>query len=387
MNYNQKVALLLADNPYILFKQFINDYRNVRVFDFIDKSNDSAFKSINTDYTVGKYSIIGIANYNNLYIIDRNVILNENAYRTEVCIDFDSNILGALKTMIINNQQDDDLKSILIYIKEKGYRLSCSPYLTEVAFNDYNHYKEAIYNTLLSFSIISNIDVETLKSNINFNDFLQNSNIMIEVDDRYHEIVKNRSRDIPTFLHIYILILNIFFIKHSTKKSPSFKFLSFVSIMTEKYNVYFELECNIAYSCFYSDKNDLFYNIQPNSKDKIKKLKAIAWDVFHIRNEETSMAIRNNNNSSVYLHAILTGDKGMHRVMNSNKITRMISEGGSMSVKRKNIFENNDSGVDMKCLNTLIENYYKNKSFKIGLELNELKNEIKVIENQIINMN
>lgn len=65
-----------------------------------------------------KYHLVEIANYDNLIIIDNDVINGNELIKVCHCIDFDSNIMSYLRNLIVNGEYESDFFKILTNIKK-----------------------------------------------------------------------------------------------------------------------------------------------------------------------------------------------------------------------------------------------------------------------------
>lgn len=113
-------------------------------------------------------------------------------------------------------------------------------------------------------------------------------------------------------------------------------------------------------------------------------MKALSWDIYHIRNEETAMGERNSNSAQIYLHTFLTADKGLSNVMRNNKIERMLSIDGQMKVLRLKPFEKVEDEKFNEKFNEIINQYINNKKNFIGLSESNINSKIEQLERKII---
>ncbi|MFU0761789.1 hypothetical protein [Staphylococcus pasteuri] len=388
MDNKKIIELLYSEEPVLCYENNLKTFGESRLFDFTKvfyEPSNAPFSKLDIEKTFGKYSIINLANYEKLMVIDKKTVNQNFNFLLEICVDLDSNVMGDIKDMVFDKKNNENLLNALEYCKQNNLRLSCMPYLIEMTFNDHEKKDIDIYNTLLCFSVVCNISIEELKKKKNIDEYLaENSNLLLETDARFNEMKNYYNRNVMTYKHVYILVLKMFIIYNISKKSPKNKLLEFLETMTSEYNIYFELEINVAFSYFNNDSGNIFYNIMANSKNKIKKLKALSWDVYHIRNEETAMGERNSHSAQIYLHTFLTADKGLSKVMRNNKIERMLSIDGQMKVLRVKPFEKIEDEKFIERLNDIIEQYISNKKNSIGLSENNINSKIEQLERKII---
>ncbi|HAR6840190.1 TPA: hypothetical protein I2K07_002807, partial [Staphylococcus aureus] len=194
------------------------------------------------------------------------------------------------------------------------------------------------YETILSFSIfdrISEFDFE----NRNFSRYFNDSEVILDTDDRYYHMMNIQDSNILQFQAIYLLVLMAFFIKNSSKKSAENKIVYLIQTFikeTENKLAYSELELSVIFDYINNGDNNIFKSTNLNSKNLLSKLKGIAWDLFHIRTSEDQIALRNTNSKEVFLHSIFTADKGLSNVINNYSISRMLAHEEKLYVYRDN---------------------------------------------------
>ncbi|MFI3547288.1 hypothetical protein V5G65_14720 [Mammaliicoccus sciuri] len=328
--------LLITQNPLIDYSKNKKFLEGSRLFDFDERMNERKIPKIlnNSD----KYHIVEIANYDNLIIIDNDVIKGNELIKVCQCIDFDSNIMSYLRNLIVNGEYESDFFKILTNIKKSKQQISCVPYLIENGNNIHSINKIVSYETVLSFSIfdrISQFDFE----NRNFSRYFNDSEVILDTDDRYYHMLNIQDSNILQFQSIYLLVLMAFYLKNSSKKSAENKIFYLIQNFikeTENKLAYSELELSVIFDYINNDENNIFKSTNLNSKNLLSKLKGIAWDLFHIRTSEDQIALRNTNSKEVFLHSIFTADKGLSNVINNYSISRMLAHEEKLYVYREN---------------------------------------------------
>lgn len=99
--------------------------------------------------------------------------------------------------------------NILSKIKRSKQQVSCVPYLLENGNNIHRINKVKSYETLQSFSIfdrISEFDFE----NRNFSRYFNDSEVILDTDDRYYHMMNIQDSNILKFQAIYLLVLMAF---------------------------------------------------------------------------------------------------------------------------------------------------------------------------------
>lgn len=328
--------LLITQKPLIDYSQNKKFLEGSRLFDFDERINERKIPKILTNRD--KYHLVEIANYDNLIIIDNDVINGNELIQVCQCIDFDSNVMSYLRNLIVNNEYESDFFKILTNIKKSKQQISCVPYLIENGNNIHSINKIISYETILSFSIfdrISEFDFE----NRNFSKYFNDSEVILDTDDRYYHMMNIQDSNILQFQAIYLLVLMAFFIKNSNKKSAENKIVYLIQNFikeTENKLAYSELELSVIFDYINNGENNIFKSTNLNSKNLLSKLKGIAWDLFHIRTSEDQIALRNTNSKEVFLHLIFTADKGLSNVINNYSISRMLAHEEKLYVYREN---------------------------------------------------
>lgn len=328
--------LLITQQSLIEYSENKKLLKGSRLFDFDERMNERKIPKILTNSD--KYHVVEIANYDNLIIIDNEVINGNELIQVGQCIDFDSNVMSYLRNLIVSNKYEDDFFKILTNIKKSKQQISCVPYLIENGNNIHSINKIISYETILSFSIfdrVSEFDFE----NRNFSRYFNDSEVILDTDDRYYHMMNIQDSNILQFQAIYLLVLMAFFIKNSSKKSAENKIVYLIQTFikeTENKLAYSELELSVIFDYINNSDNNIFKSTNLNSKNLLSKLKGIAWDLFHIRTSEDQIALRNTNSKEVFLHSIFTADKGLSNVINNYSISRMLAHEEKLYVYRDN---------------------------------------------------
>ncbi|MFK3992944.1 hypothetical protein [Staphylococcus capitis] len=333
---NLEELLLSTQQPLIEYAKNKKLLVGSRLFDINEKMEERKIPKILTNSDM--YYIVEIANYDNLIIIDNDIINGNELIKIGQCIDFDSNVMSYLRNLIIDNEYEEDFFNILSKIKRSKQQVSCVPYLLENGNNIHRINKVKSYETLQSFSIfdrISEFDFE----NRNFSRYFNDSEVILDTDDRYYHMMNIQDSNILKFQAIYLLVLMAFFIKNSSKRSAENKIVYLIQNFikeTENKLAYSELELSVIFDYINNGENNIFKSTNLNSKNLLSKLKSIAWDLFHIRTSEDQIALRNTNSKEIFLHSFFTADKGLSNVINNYSISRMLAHEGKLYVYREN---------------------------------------------------
>jgi len=223
----------------------------------------------------------------------------------------------------------------------------------------------------LSFGVFDNlqkpINYVALKygfaSNCNENDLLK---FLCESEDKE---LKKMMRDL-TCMVPYRLLSPFFKDKlKGQNKSSKNKMLELVQCVNKDLYAYVENEFFLAYLLFSKDKrvNSFFGVIQTNSKNVIPKIRAMAWDLFHLRNLESQVAYRNSNSKHMYMHYFCSRDEGINEILELNPIRRMIiQDERCYPLHEHNIFQTEFGDIILDSLREY-ERYRKDNIGKIKL--------------------
>lgn len=294
-------------------------------------------------------NIKSIADYSHSFIF-KNCNIGLGKIKTKKILGLDSNVIGNLN-LLLNNKSVNNPKFIELieYLKNNSdIDLDATPYLIENLYNEYP-YNEAIL-------------IENLKTFFKFDSERKNSKSISESDlDEKAKYVTNTSNDcgkkIKYFQKVYFifysLILKAFLIKTDGQNNKVERFLEFYA---SNYNNIYENELILLISYLKNNRDlDKFFRLNSNEKttsekryEKIKKFKAMAFDLVMIRLSEDMLVVHNNksNNSrdELVLYYFFTNDKGLSSAIDFNKVKRMIITNDKAHVLReKNINDFRDS--------------------------------------------
>ncbi|HHQ1257406.1 TPA: hypothetical protein ACSLAV_000763, partial [Listeria innocua] len=282
--------------------------------------------------------------------------------------DFDSNIISNLRKLFFHtNYSNEYLIKLLLYVKKERIQPNCSPYLIECAANNFNLDKQDIYESLLSFSLLENTNIEQLITNHLNKE--PSSTDYLDTDERWRSLIELKKyatkEYIPRYYYIYCLLLKMYFLKFSSKKSAKNKLIQLLdSINTELFS-YWENELVICYLSLKEDsKTDSFFgSVKPNTKDMLIKIQGMAWDLFHLRCAHEHMAERNNYSKRIFLHSFSSEDKGLNSIIRLNPIKRIAFDGKDVYTHHRYTIFNMCPEVDVY---TILNEYthHRNKMCK-----------------------
>lgn len=356
--------LLLSDSPWEVFKQNYSYIQDVRLICFDNESNNLGldFKKQN----INKYIIQSFSDMENTLIIDK---YNFESYLRKVKIyqtfDFDSNIVSYLREYLVLKKVDESFKDFLKYVKDKKVQISCVPYLLEIS-NKHNPSETFVLESLLAFFAFDSAESLEEFEKMELRNLSDNKYVW----ERSQEALKNIKQGIPVehlqqYYFIYCTLLKIYEINFKSKKSAKNKIIELLTCVNKEIFGYGEQELYLAYLVFSKDKRveSFFGAVQPNSKDIISKIRGMAWDLYHLRNLETQVAVRNEGTRDLYMHYFCSRDEGISNILELNPLKRIIvKEGKSYPLHKNTIFQTELSDV---VLNSL-EEYQRFRKENVG---------------------
>ncbi|WP_195852581.1 hypothetical protein [Aerococcus sanguinicola] len=289
---NEISFLLTAPLEDILSSVLINE--ELILFDYTDKHQNS---SLSNGRSTGKYMINSIMDFSKTFFINKK-ILDKEYVKSSYILSLDSNVLGDLKNCFVKENENSDLLSMIALAKKNNMRLDFNPYVLENTLNNYYFEDEILYKHIEAFNTADSFDPV-------HDDSLQDAYernqdwISFESQNKYDEIKSNYNssnlNQILNYYHnTYILLLKTFLIKFDSKiKSNNKKIDVLIDFITSNLRIYGENEFVIAVFGIRNNKTlSNFLTVQPNSKDKINKIRGMAWDLAHIRYLEMMMRDR-----------------------------------------------------------------------------------------------
>lgn len=382
-------GLFMASNPITYFETNTNETSGIKVLLF-DGQGDTYFARNNIEINLGKYSIINLGDYNKAIILDEKAWNKPReglvAVKVGQCLNFDSNIISLLpKLFRDSNNRDQELLTLMKYIKQKNVSVNCSPYLFEDSLNRSGmKNNEKAYVTLLYYSIFNRLSENELNDDLEY--FRPDSEDYFSADQVWHEMINlryNFTKREKRAKSIYCFLLKVYSINFATKKNANSKMLQLTGFINEQLGAYFEYGMLLAYLYFDHDKRvtDFFGKIQLNSTDVLSKIEGMAWDLFHIWDMPSEMAALSDSNNAIVLQSLVTRDVALANITKLNPIIRMVFYDEEAQVKYR--YSLHDVNCDEKIIDE-IGNHTKNReTICVDIDLNYLS---KKLEGEFINI-
>lgn len=326
--YNFAGAVISSIDPvntFISNRDIVIKYKPiVLLFDGkqIEKKNNTFFE----EYINDTYQIKPIANYQNLGVLNPSIFSSDfQSLKIASFVNLDSNIVSLLpKYFEKKNKQDfADLSDLIEYIINMELNISSIPYFLEDSLNSSGMKNdEKVYKSTLYYCVL-----RRLSSGISTTDRFPISNDYIDADEIFRLMKSTRRNEIDFEKRaktLYCFLLKMYILKFSSKKNAPYKTEQLLDFCNNELGIYLESGLYIAFLYFEGKNNavkNFFQKVTPSAKDILKKIEGMSWDLFHIWNIPTEMAICSNDDI-IQLQSIASGDKALIDMISVNPIER-----------------------------------------------------------------
>jgi hypothetical protein len=347
--------ILNVNNPISYFENNICEASGVMVLLF-DGMGNTDFAKENLEICLGQYSIVNLGDYNKTIVLDDTLWKKQENGKMVIkigqCINFDSNIVSMLLKQFTDPKiEKQEFLSLIKYIKKKNITVSCSPYLFEDSLNRNGMKNEQkAYMTLLYYFIFLRLGEDEV-SNMLIN-IQPNEEDYILADQVWHEMTSLRKNYIKIEKRakaIYCFLMKMFSIYFGCKKSSINKLFQLAEFINEKLGVYYEYGMLLAY-WYFNNKEEakrFFAKVQPSSNEVLSKIEGMAWDLFHLSNMPSEMAVFTDSNNCFVLQSLVTGDMALTNITRMNPISRIAFYDKEAQVKYKYSLEDTDCDVNL----------------------------------------
>lgn len=337
--YNFAGAVISSIDPVNTFlsnRDIVIKYKPiVLLFDGkqIEKKNNTFFE----EYINDTYQIKPIANYQNLGVLNPSIFSSDfQSLKIASFVNLDSNIVSLLpKYFEKKNKQDfADLSDLIEYIINMELNISSIPYFLEDSLNSSGMKNdEKVYKSTLYYCVL-----RRLSSGISTTDRFPISNDYIDADEIFRLMKSTRRNEIDFEKRaktLYCFLLKMYILKFSSKKNAPYKTEQLLDFCNNELGIYLESGLYIAFLYFEGKNNavkNFFQKVTPSAKDILKKIEGMSWDLFHIWNIPTEMAICSNDDI-IQLQSIASGDKALNDMISVNPIERIFMYNDEAIVK------------------------------------------------------
>ncbi|MDO4317953.1 MAG: hypothetical protein Q4C48_07045 [Lachnospiraceae bacterium] len=333
-------GVLQATNPISYLKQYINDpcARDI-TFLLFDGKQAIGFKEISHEFCEHKYNIINLGCYEKTAVINTSILSEKQEMcliRTEYLINLDSNIASFLPQLLKKTKIEDGFLNFLKYLKRNNLKLDLIPYALEDSLNSTGMRNNArAYECLLGFFVFERMSIselDTLPCIPNVDDYCCADNAWSKMRHTHFSERENEKRARA----IYCFFMMIYIIQFENKQSPRNKTAELIEFMNDKLGIYFEFGTVLAYWYFnksYQCIEQFFQKVQPKSKNKLKNIEGMAWDLYHLWDVPTEMVILTQNDNAVVLQGLATHDDALAKIAKLNPLTRVAFYADEAQVK------------------------------------------------------
>lgn len=299
------------------------------------------------------YEINGLADYSKGFIFDRSIIQVlsgiKETWGVPIAYQFniDLNIGKLINTFINKNRAiKNGEQQVIDYLLKDGAHIPINvmSYIQERKTHKQNIKDKSLYQILLSIAQFEEMRRRGLKE-------IPNPSECYSIADKWWDVVCEDNDELQQVLSLKYLILYSFLlkvvslqIKYRKKNEFEIKKNQLVEFINSQLFLYPENEFWYALKLFSGEKfaEKIFKKFSPNktSKENIKNIKNMAWDLFHIRMTETLLEQDTLLHNAVVLPAFITEDKELNNYIKFNPIEKIIFFKDKMfMVREKNALE------------------------------------------------
>ena len=296
-----------------------------RVFLFDEEKSN--FGNIGKSFSYGKFNLIGLGDYQKIWVIDKNTVnAKDNFLPVARIVNYDLNIFTYIHDLY-RGRNILDKENLIRFLHEiKSLRLTnnISTALMERYTTPIN--RELLAKMIESYVYFDSINFEVFQSNVPQTLKASEYNWMKEIWEDAEAYLSN-DEVIQQYEAVCCYILKAFILKNTKNLSTEAKITEFKRYCFEDLCVFLELEMTLLILFLKNDSSvqEIFKKLQLGAKELIDKIHNTAWDIFHIRLLEQSTLLNCIENPDViYLHYFATADSGLAEVLRANPIKMLV---------------------------------------------------------------
>ena len=289
-------GVLQSENPVrYLERRKADPWAQEIIFLLFDGSQTTNFREISHEFCERKYNIVNLGCYEKTIVLRASAFLEgreEMPIKTEYLVNLDSNIASFLPQILRKTQVEEGFFAFDRLTPQELEMLPCVPEADDYCCAD--HAWAEMKHT------------------------------------RFYQ--RGEERRVRS---IYCFLLKVYMIQFQSKRSPENKLLELFRFVNEELGVYFEFGMLLAYWYFQKSQacvTQFFQKVQPKSKNKLKDIEGMAWDLFHLWDMPTEMAVLTRQDRAIVLQALATHDDALAKIAKLNPITRMAFYQGEAQV-------------------------------------------------------
>ena len=296
-----------------------------RVFLFDEEKSN--FGNIGKSISYGKFNLIGLGDYQKIWVIDKNTVNAElNYLNVARIINYDLNIFTYIHDLYRGRNVPDkeNLIRFLHEIKSLHLTNNISTALMERYTTPIN--RELLAKMIESYVYFDSINFEVFQSNAP-QTLKPDKYIWMKEIWEVAEAYLSNDEAIQQYEMVCCYILKAFILKNAKDLSTEDKVAEFKRYCFEDLCVFLELEMPLLILFLKNDSSvqEIFKKLQLGAKELIDKIHNTAWDIFHIRLlEQSTLCDYIKNPDVIYLHYFATADSGLAEVLRANPIKMLV---------------------------------------------------------------
>ena len=296
-----------------------------RVFLFDEEKSN--FGNIGKSISYGKFNLIGLGDYQKIWVIDKNTVnAKDNFLPVARIVNYDLNIFTYIHDLY-RGRNILDKENLIRFLHEiKSLRLTnnISTALMERYTTPIN--RELLARMIESYVYFDSINFEVFQSNVP-QTLKPDKYIWMKEIWEDAEYYLSNDEVIQHYEAVCCYILKAFILKNTKNLSTKAKVAEFKRYCIEDLCVFLELEMTLLILFLKNDSavQEIFKKLQLKADKLIDKIHNTAWDIFHIRLLEQSTLLNCIENPDViYLHYFATADSGLAEVLRANPIKMLV---------------------------------------------------------------
>lgn len=321
-----------------IFKQYSGNYNKCIIIHFAI-AHSTCYEEFR-EFSVNNFSVYGIANYDEAFLLDNIENIESNKIvKIGRVINLDINIIQYLNK-VFNGKHIDNEDEFIEYLNQiKHYKITpnISTALIErmsTLYDNIDVLKEQVLS-YVKFDTLNMITKENLQKDIPLPEDKRKwaYDIIKEVETHKNSIVYDK------IFAIQSLVMKAFLLKLDNSLNKKEKIKELVKFCLIDLNAYMENELYLC-SMYLNEEPNVkrtFEKIETVSKDTIRRIKNISWDLAHIRLIEEQM-INDLEKGTIIFHYLGTYDIGLKNIININPIIIMgVLDGKPITVRAYDI--------------------------------------------------
>lgn len=318
-----------TDEAYKLYKIFaplLADYK----FAFASGLGPLPGFAVNRNFSAGA-AVRSLFRSERVFVLDPETVEEmENggaSFPIDYSISLDANTMSYLEPYIAGRRNREilqDFGEVFAFIARPDVYVDPLPYFTENLFKLADSKNpEAIYDNLIAYEVLRNIDPEWLKRNGEVRSTLARNELAALAQDhmsRMYFDLGNTSfmKGLARRYHYgYACLLKMAAIQLKAPGAPpSRKMAAFAEFCHSTLSSMAAREIAVAKAYFQQGQKHRFFHKVQKNKDKILDvIRNMAWDMWHVRQLEQSFAQNPSDAARYFFPALMTFDRGLIEIM------------------------------------------------------------------------